>query len=897
MAQPSPTGSSPSRASNLLALPLKYSLDQTVMSTGFMDCIINVYGEPVQPYTKDLEQWDDLCAEARHVNTPGPGQLRLLLKYYAQLTHGATKFPPDVNGSPGFAWTPCFVELLPDFTRRAIPAAAVATAIPHYPSLVFERANVLFNIAAYYSHLALQEDRLRSPGLRHACNYFQQAAGALTHLKDQVVPALNQALGSSSVAIATAAPPTSSAIHSSTDSPSPSSCRPPTSADTPLPSTTAAAAASSPLSSSSFLSLSASLPPPTCAPADFQPRYLDVFILTMLAQAQECFWQKAVTDRMKNSLVAKLAVQTAAFYAQAGEAIRHSSIHSQFPARWSTHLAIKQAHFEAAAQFRQSCVDLDADQFGQEISRLQWAQQRVRTALAAAANVSFPSSFSSASSTLSSSSSFTWLNDGGASSSSPTRSSRKSSNGGGGGNLPGLPTDHPRLNIALTAGGIQRASEIDTIQHALADLRSLDGIIATNLQRARKDNDVIYMTLIPEFDQLPAVTGVAMVQPTPPPEVSDPIALLHAQSPLGPALLSGLLPFVIHQAVSVYFDRKHQYVEERITEPLQFLTAQGRSSLEALGIDDALAPFRPPHILPISIEKIAHEMQSQGGITFADQLFQQANQLAEACTDLIQTVLSAVTENRVPGGFNDPSAPSITAAWQAALTRHEQTVADRRTVDQATMKRLASWKPFFKVLGGPKEHILAAIPSTPIFLEEDELAVIEDVEQTRVEFKRSMDNRVQIVETARQFCAQDDIAVPYRSSTATATVTTTVTETPTDTSQFEGLFAEQLKRYEPYLAQIQTVTTAQQDTLTELSHLLGCLADIRSRHPAFSQREKAFANLKLARRKYFEMIDLGQQSIQYYTQVQEELLDLQDRIRDLRLVAQADSMHWIAAPR
>ena len=54
-------------------------------------------------------------------------------------------------------------------------------------------------------------------------------------------------------------------------------------------------------------------------PEDMDNMTLDAVKYLMLAQAQECFWQKAVVDGKKDSLIARLAAQVSDFYAQAGD--------------------------------------------------------------------------------------------------------------------------------------------------------------------------------------------------------------------------------------------------------------------------------------------------------------------------------------------------------------------------------------------------------------------------------------------------------------------------------------------------------------------------------------------------------------------------------------------------
>ncbi len=87
----------------------------------------------------------------------------------------------------------------------------------------------------------------------------------------------------------------------------------------------------------------------------------------LLAQAQECFWSKAVKDGLKDSLIAKLAAKVSDFYDQAAEYGTKSDIVST---DWIHHMTAKHHHFAAAAQYRASCDCLDKHRYGEEVARL-----------------------------------------------------------------------------------------------------------------------------------------------------------------------------------------------------------------------------------------------------------------------------------------------------------------------------------------------------------------------------------------------------------------------------------------------------------------------------------------------------------------------------------------------
>lgn len=103
------------------------------------------------------------------------------------------------------------------------------------------------------------------------------------------------------------------------------------------------------------------------APDDMEPLTLECLEQLMLAQAQECFWQKAVKDGFKDASIAKLAAKVSDLYLLAYEyATKSTAISSE----WIHHMHAKHNHFAGAAQYRAACDCLEKRKYGEEVARL-----------------------------------------------------------------------------------------------------------------------------------------------------------------------------------------------------------------------------------------------------------------------------------------------------------------------------------------------------------------------------------------------------------------------------------------------------------------------------------------------------------------------------------------------
>uniref|UniRef100_A0A3P8T8M9 Programmed cell death 6-interacting protein n=1 Tax=Amphiprion percula TaxID=161767 RepID=A0A3P8T8M9_AMPPE len=114
---------------------------------------------------------------------------------------------------------------------------------------------------------------------------------------------------------------------------------------------------------------------------DISPETVGALSLIMLAQAQEVFFLKATSDKMKDAVIAKLANQAADFYGDAFKQCQYKDNLSKYfyfqevlPV-----LAAKHCIMQANAELHQSILAKQKKRFGEEIARLQHAAELVKT--------------------------------------------------------------------------------------------------------------------------------------------------------------------------------------------------------------------------------------------------------------------------------------------------------------------------------------------------------------------------------------------------------------------------------------------------------------------------------------------------------------------------------------
>ncbi|XP_059206370.1 programmed cell death 6-interacting protein isoform X2 [Centropristis striata] len=109
---------------------------------------------------------------------------------------------------------------------------------------------------------------------------------------------------------------------------------------------------------------------------DISPETVGTLSQIMLAQAQEVFFLKATSDKMKDAVIAKLANQAADFY---GDAFKQCQYKDNLPKEVLPVLAAKHCIMQANAELHQSVLAKQKKRFGEEIARLQHAAELVKT--------------------------------------------------------------------------------------------------------------------------------------------------------------------------------------------------------------------------------------------------------------------------------------------------------------------------------------------------------------------------------------------------------------------------------------------------------------------------------------------------------------------------------------
>lgn len=229
---------------------------------------------------------------------------------------------------------------------------------------------------------------------------------------------------------------------------------------------------------------------------DLSRETIKTLISIMLAQGQEVFLEKQISDGKKVGLLAKLASQAAYLYAQAVEGVQENFHKGIFDKLWVQVIQVKSHHISSLAQYYQGLADDDANSHGMAISRLQVAEADARDAVRLA--IAFPS------------------------------------------------TVPPSSNLSSDTG----PSLGEACRKHLANVQ--ERIVAFN-----KDNDFIYHHTIPAESSLSVIPKLPAAKAIP---VSELYQGQDIQRIIGPDIFQKLVPMSVTESASLYDEEKAKLV-------------------------------------------------------------------------------------------------------------------------------------------------------------------------------------------------------------------------------------------------------------------------------------------------------------------------------------------------
>lgn len=282
-----------------------------------------------------------------------------------------------------------------------------------------------------------------------------------------------------------------------------------------------------------------------------------------------------------------------------------------------------------------------------------------------------------------------------------------------------------RLRVASQAVARARALPTRLLPQpaVLHDLLSLEQVLATNLSRATKDNDLIYLQAPTGAAALPDMGTALMVRDVCPTELQAPVAFLKRLATSGTPLLFGrLVTYGVDVAVRVYNDRRQQWLTGTLEPLARDLDASLASELAAAHIPATLERLEAPAQWPATWDAYMAAIQ-RVPLAALEQRVRAVEALAARCHALLAEI------ERQPG--HDA----------AMLQEYERTLAQAADSDARVQVQLRTYAPRLRVWEKGRHALREALTPSALAVREAHAQWANEVRALRAQ-KEQLDDMV-----------------------------------------------------------------------------------------------------------------------------------------------------------
>ncbi|CEP12666.1 hypothetical protein [Parasitella parasitica] len=422
-----------------------------------------------------------------------------------------------------------------------------------------------------------------------------------------------------------------------------------------------------------------------------------------------------------------------------------------------------------------------------------------------------------------------------------------------------------RLRLAKTSNSTA-SSHIKALHPSFAaQLTALDQSIGRDLIRAEKDNDVVYMETVPEPSQLAPILRSDMVKPNIPNFISHPnYWLVLADRPndklfIKRPLFDKLVPLAVHQALSVFADKKDYIIKVDIVGKNQELKADKKKCLDELNLPYALDVV---DALPAKLVDYAEEVQHEGGIQSLHDMLFKIQGMADKTLKLIEEGFNALEEENEQDAtlsrqygklWNRAPSRALTHDLLTLGSQYNDTVLAAQKADRIVQAKVNNWGKAIAMLSRPATEIKAHLPSLPQD-DEDYTEIHELLANIRAKLdllETACDERNKLETEAKTLADKDDISEVLLSKANELTKGSPVVKL--EPEQFSAEYDQRLKAYKRIQKEILGHVDTQNEQLQSIIDVFGQLARLAANKSALVKREKAISNLESAFTKFKEI--------------------------------------------
>eukprot|EP01027_Heterolobosea_sp_BB2_P005128 GEZU01007877.1.p2 GENE.GEZU01007877.1~~GEZU01007877.1.p2 ORF type:complete len:743 (-),score=242.94 GEZU01007877.1:2331-4559(-) len=388
--------------------------------------------------------------------------------------------------------------------------------------------------------------------------------------------------------------------------------------------------------------------------------------------------------------------------------------------------------------------------------------------------------------------------------------------------------------------------------------------IDKHLKGATRDNDKVYHERVPRFDALSPIEGHRMAKPTP----ID--ALLTAAQV--PDAFSNLIPVRVLEAKNLYTTQLNQRVQAASRAAREH-RERIKAALAQMNLPGAILAAEKKEGLPQEVFVKIEKVQQQGGITRLQELLQLINQMSGETRTLCEKVEKAIQEEedddrqcreQFAARWPRHPSPQLTVNLKKQLADFKHKVQIAQQSDQLIQNKINDNRAILEKLELSKPQLDALMPHFDFSANSG----LGQSHQELKQFLQEMDNmhlqEENIEKAIAQMQEQDDVQSVLLKAQ----------------DNLEATVEATLRKYDAPINELTAIQQREDDLIARIQTANASFTASKAQNSNLEQRESVIQSFVAGVNKYEEIMANLKEGTQFYSNMQELIKKLKQRVED-----------------
>ncbi|KAK1416088.1 hypothetical protein QVD17_31876 [Tagetes erecta] len=422
-----------------------------------------------------------------------------------------------------------------------------------------------------------------------------------------------------------------------------------------------------------------------------------------------------------------------------------------------------------------------------------------------------------------------------------------------------------RLNTGITAlSDAKKSAPRGAPQQILDAMNKLEINLNSNLDRAMKENDRVYLMRVPQVSSLAPLPSFSLVKPM---NMND---VLDASKD---KMFASLVPDNSAKALSRYTEMVDDVIRTQ-AEMLQQGSELARVNLKEMNLPDSLFALEGHSVLPTALWEDVEAVQVSGGPAALQGELQQLQDLRRVnhellvqTEELLQKEAAEDAQFRSQFGtrWTRPQSTTLTKNLQDRVNKFAANLKQAGDSDGKIERSVRENMALMSILDTrPIESALPTLARPIMSLDANEDAVVGALKQSLRQLEALGAQRAGLEDMLKDMKTKDDI----------------LPKLMTSTGSYEDLFRKEIAKYDHICEQISQNLQAQERLLLQIQAQNSQFASTFNVEDYKASCEKCYKHIEAAVAKYREIKENINEGLKFYVTLQEAITNIKQQASD-----------------